>query len=809
MQARLMPKWNWWSINGGCLYILYAFFLANAGFTAPPCYGGRGEAELTAAQNPGVSSSTRAASAESLVPFEEILFEIWLNGQNLHETVLVLRRPDGRVLVRGKDLARWRLRLPVAPVEIYQNESYHLLDALGEYRVDAESQSLRIDVQPENFLPSVLNVRIPPSETPQMPSPGGFFNYDLSAQQSRGIGTVGAQLEFGVFGGGGVGITRVLARNLSANPDFIRLESTWTMDQPDQRASLRLGDSINRGGAWGRPVRFGGIQWGTNFATQPDFISFPIPSLSGQAALPSTAELFVNNVRMYQNDVQPGPFSLRELPVVTGAGEMRLIVRDLLGREQIIVQPYYSAPGLLKRGLSDFSYEFGAVRKHFGMASNDYGELMFAGTHRRGLTNNFTGEIRGELTPNRQNLGLSGAALLPGRMGVVDAAVALSHNDAGSGGLLGLGFERQAQRFGFGLRTQLISPQFDQLGLTPGIHAPAQRTTARIGWNYARFGSIGIGYLRLDNRSQPDSEVINASYNLNLGRDWFLSLSTFKSLKGTQDYAAGLVLTHVLGNRTTASLNANRINGTDSLLASVQQNLPAGTGIGYRILGGSQNNSGHFQGTLNLQNDYGTMALEAAHVGGIDAFRASASGGMAVLGGKAFLSRSISDSFAVVRVPGFPNVGVYHENQPVARTDSSGTAFIPRLRPYQKNRLGIEQMDLPLDTRIDRLEVIAMPYFRSGYYIEFPVRKADGALLRIVKVDGKPIPTGAVVRITGHEEVFPVGLDGRVYVTKLKQNDRIRVTLPDTRVCEFEISYPETGELLPDLGNFLCQETEP
>jgi len=34
--------------------------------------------------------------------------------------------------------------------------------------------------------------------------------------------------------------------------------------------TLRLGDGITRPGAWGQTVRFGGLQWGTNFAEDFD-----------------------------------------------------------------------------------------------------------------------------------------------------------------------------------------------------------------------------------------------------------------------------------------------------------------------------------------------------------------------------------------------------------------------------------------------------------------------------------------------------------------------------------------------------------
>ncbi|MFN3397664.1 MAG: fimbria/pilus outer membrane usher protein, partial [Sulfurimicrobium sp.] len=416
-------------------------------------------------------------------------------------------------------------------------------------------------------------------------------------------------------------------------------------------------------------------------------------------------------------------------------------------------------------------------------------------------------EVHGEFVPGRQTLGFAATLLFPAA-GVADAAIAGSRGDRGNGGLLALGFDRQTPRLSFGLRTQITSRQFDQLGLTAGTPAPLRQTSAHLGWNDARIGSFGLGYLRLDNRGQPGNEVLTASYSRNLGRDWFLGLSAFKSLGDTCDYALGLVLTHVLGQRASASLNASRRNGPDAALLQVQQNLPAGSGVGYRVLAGTEG-SERFEGGLSMQNDYGTYALEAARFHGADAWRASASGALAVLGGQAFLSRRLGESFAVVRVPGYPGVQVYAENQPVARTDASGAALVPALRPYQKNRLAIEQNDLPLDARIDAIEVAAVPYYRSGYAVEFPVAKANGALLRITTEDGRPVPAGAMVRIDGREEVFAVARDGRAYVSGLERNNRMRVALPDARACKFEVSYPETDDPLPDLGSFVCREIKP
>ena len=143
-----------------------------------------------------------------------------------------------------------------------------------------------------------------------------------------------------------------------------------------QLASLRLGDSISGASSWGGAVRFGGAQWATNFSLQPGFVTFPLPGISGEAALPSTVDLYVDSALRMRRQVPSGPFSIQDLPVPSGRGDARLVVRDILGREQIITQPFDTNSRLLKQGLHDYSYELGFVRRDFGIDSNNYGRPM-------------------------------------------------------------------------------------------------------------------------------------------------------------------------------------------------------------------------------------------------------------------------------------------------------------------------------------------------------------------------------------------------------------------------------------------------
>jgi len=106
-----------------------------------------------------------------------------------------------------------------------------------------------------------------------------------------------------------------VARGNNDQSELIRADTYVQKDLPGPMETLVMGDAIGSGGAWSRPARFGGIRWARNFSLQPGYITFPMPSLSGSAALPSTIDVLVNNQRRQSQNVEPGPFDLTNIPV--------------------------------------------------------------------------------------------------------------------------------------------------------------------------------------------------------------------------------------------------------------------------------------------------------------------------------------------------------------------------------------------------------------------------------------------------------------------------------------------------------------
>ncbi len=757
------------------------------------------------------SATLMAAAGNKIKPvpkarFEEIILEVKVNQQEVTKNMLMLLSERDVLWMSEEDIFFWRVVPP-------KDADYHNHFGIKYYKIskfegiktalDKQLGTLQVDF-PANFFVATEVNKEPPPIVPHLAPNGAYLNYEFFVQGGQGNTQVDTTLDFGLFNRYGTGNLSVLGRNINDGNQFVRLDTNWTIDKPFSMASIRLGDSISRAGAWGRPIRFGGVQWSTNFATQPEFITTPLLNLSAATSLPSTLDLYINNVQTYQRQLAPGAFSINNLPLVSGAGDARLVVRDIFGREQVIVQPYYASRSLLREGLTDYSYEIGQERLNYTVQSNHYDRLSVSGTHRYGITNRFTGEVHADAQEGRASAGLSGTVKV-GNFGILDASVAASNNEDGGGALGVIGFDRQANYLSFGARTQITSKNFSYQGMREGEQVPVSLTNAFVGYNLRQYGSLSFNYVNQHYRSQTEAEILSVNYNKTLSRDWYLNFNAFKSLQDN-NYNLGLNLTYFIADRTSATLTTNKTNGDDQTLLQVQRNLPLGEGFGYRALVEVQNNR-RLEAGLTYQNAIGTYGVEAANVQGKTLYRGSASGSVARVDGENYLSRRLGESFAVVDVAGYKDIKVYSQNQLVGTSNQQGKLLVPNLRAYQRNFVSIDPKDLPIEAEIAEYRLEAIPYFKSADYVKFVIDSDRSATLRIVTAAGEPVPAGAMVKLDDNPNQvisFPVANDGVVYMRGFKAHSHLVVKWSVAQ-CEFDVDFPVGAEPTPDLGQFVCQ----
>ncbi len=466
-------------------------------------------ARLTAALLAGTIAAVtpQFVSATAAPELVDSLLSVSVNGARAGEPVALLRGPGNTFYATAALIAFWRLTAP--PVAFTRDGAdYYLVNAIAGLKLElAEAtQTLSLDARSDTLgWTRLAYAEIEPGEE-LAGGTGGFLNYDLTAQVADGETSVAGAFEAGVFTRFGVGIASFVGRWAKGAAELVRLDTNWTIDDPLRMRSVRLGDSITRGGVGGLPLRFGGVQLARNFSVQPGFVTFPLPSLRGSAALPSVVDVYVNDVLSGSRDLPPGPFEISEIPIVTGNGEVQLVVRDLLGREMLYSENYYAAPSLLRKGLHDYSYEAGLLRRSFGARSNAYGPMMMSATHRYGFTDDFTGEVHAEATRDVQSGGVAAGLGLPG-VGHAELSLAASRSGHGSGAQAGLGLERRTRGLTLGVRAEASSKKYTAIGWDSGRRPPATTIQAFAGLPLAS-GSVGVSYLRRKSRGEPTPNLL-------------------------------------------------------------------------------------------------------------------------------------------------------------------------------------------------------------------------------------------------------------------------------------------------------------
>lgn len=750
-------------------------------------------------------------------PYTLELYAIKVNGQDMGMEQILYSKSAG-YLVTAENLENWGLnQVNSVPIKSMNGDYYPLSDLKGfKYSLDAANQALLLEFDPVAFKPTVFAVQVEHA-VPGPPETGGYANYDFYGTNSSSWILNQTQLnslfELGVFNRLGAGFSSFSGQNLYNNSQdantsarLIRLETHWTRDFSEEKQSLKFGDNTGRSGVWGRPVKYGGFQFGTNFATQPGFVTIPLPKFAGEAVLPSTTEIFINGFKQSTQSIAPGPFQLNNIPFITGSGEARLVIKDMLGREQVITQPFYVAPGLLRPGVEDYTIEMGFVRNNFGIDNASYGRPMVVGTKRKGSSDKLTTEWRAEALLDQQTAGLAATYIMPIQAALTVAA-AVSSSRAGNGGFMLLGLDRQSfMGVNFGIRSQFTSNHFTQLGSV--ISGQVKQYSATMGFP-TKMGSFGISYNYLKNANSLRSESLNASYSKSLGREATVGLSVYTSLSGPPNPMANLFLSYPLDNGIFASSNFSSQQGKLDGSVMAQKNPPVGIGpqLGFRALVGGGQGQRESAG-ITLKTDYGTYIFDAGRIPGQTTYTMSANGSVAFMDGKVFLASRFYDSFAVAQVAGYADVPVYLNGQLAARTDSRGYAILPGLASYQKAKIRIDTDDMPLEAQIERTEAEVVPRYHSGVSLKFSVELTIGALVKLVAENGEPLPNGTELHVEGNPQVFQVALQGEAYLTGINKKNKVKASWYG-QTCDVEVNLPENPGPLPHIGPIVCKGIQP
>ena len=189
----------------------------------------------------------------------------------------------------------------------------------------------------------------------------------------------------------------------------------------------------------------------------------------------------------------PGRFTLNDLPIETGLGNARVIIRDAFGRQQSIDLGFYLSTQLLKHGEQEYSYVAGLERTSSD-TKVEYGRAMGTAVHNIGLADWFTVGFQGEGAKDVVMAGAGFNAKL-WRLGTFGAEGLASQTADKAQGYAATGvYSFLANWFSTEMRATWIGPKFQNLFLLPADQAQVNADASAS----VSLGPVGLAHRRRD-----------------------------------------------------------------------------------------------------------------------------------------------------------------------------------------------------------------------------------------------------------------------------------------------------------------------
>ncbi|MBK5512840.1 MULTISPECIES: fimbria/pilus outer membrane usher protein [unclassified Pseudomonas] len=739
----------------------------------------------------------------------QLFLELVVNQMNTGRVVAVDQR-GGRFFLPASALRDSGMKLPEnisAEVDLDSLPGLH-----SEY--DSVGQRLLLNVPPDWLPEQFVGNRQAYPRTPALSSFGALLNYDLYLNDTDDAGTyLAAWNEVRLFDSWGtLSNTGQYRRTLSgeavstSNNGYLRYDTTWRYSDDERLLTYEAGDLVSGALPWSSSVRLGGVQLSRDFGVRPDLVTYPLPQFAGEAAVPSSVDLFINGYKSSSADLQPGPYTLTNIPFINGAGEAVVVTTDALGRQVSTTVPFYVTSSLLQKGLSDFSVAAGTLRRDYGLRDFGYGPGVTSGSLRYGLSDNFTLESHAEASDSLTLGGLGGNLRL-GNFGVLNTALSQSQFDGESGQQLSLGYQYSSQRYSFSYQRMQRRDQYADLTVidTPYTTLSKRSEQATLSLNLDSWGSLGVGYFDVRAADESRTRLLNLTWSKPLWRDTSFYLSGNREI-GDSNWAvqAQLVIPFDLHGSLAISSERSKTGQTQQRV-NYSRAVPTEGGVGFN-LGYAQGDAPTYRQadlTWRLQS----VQLQAGVYGTSEAETrwADASGSLVWMDRQLFAANRIDDAFVVVSTDGYADIPVRYENQLVGQTDRNGHLLVPWSSAYYRGKYEIDPLNLPANVRSPNVEQRIAVRRGSGYLLEFPLSRIVAA--SIVLVDARqqelPLGSGVVHEQSGTQTV--VGWDGLVYLENLQAQNSLRVTLADGKTCQVQFAVDMKQDQIPLIGPLVCK----
>lgn len=582
--------------------------------------------------------------------------------------------------------------------------------------------------------------------------------------------------------------------------EYIRLSSSLIYDNRKNLTRFIIGDYITPSGPLSSGSIMGGISYFRHYRIDPYFIYRPGISLQTFTTYPSEMEIYVDNILIKRETISPGKINISDFYYYGGRKDVKIILKDPFGRITTFTYPFYFTDLLLKKGLREFNYSVGFLRRDFTVKSNEYADLAFLFMERYGLTDwlNLGGRIFGVATKSFYNLSLETNTRIS-HYGVLSVASALSTYRGALGKALLGSYSYQIKNYGFRLTGLIASEDYEwtyKEQKNESGNTLKKSASFGISYDIGKFGSLHLDLVHQSLRKEEENKI-TFGYSKTFGGklNLFLNFQRYYGKNSSTNIFFGLNL--YPKKNYHLSLRHSQIKDSSSEVIQATKLTPFGGGLGWRLSFERLNNGDfNFNPYFHYKSPYGIYDFDGYIREGNGSsrrdFRLSAAGSILYTSGFFGFSRPVYDSFGVVKT-GLEGVKIRLNGGVVGKTNRKGYLFLPEAQSYHDNFISIDDRDVPLEYDLYIKDIVVSPGYRSGFCLELPIVKKYRYVGYLKLQKGKTLLPLEFSKISIEKPIVADKIDKNKCLTPLKKQLDREISIFTSKDGEFYIDELTPG----------------
>ncbi|RBQ41323.1 fimbria/pilus outer membrane usher protein [Escherichia coli] len=567
---------------------------------------------------------------------------------------------------------------------------------------------------------------------------------------------------------------------------------------------------------------FEGVQVSSDNGMIAPELSQYSPVVRGIAYSQAQVTVRQGGIVIYQKNVPPGPFELRDFNQML-SGDLEVEIREADGSVRYYTQPSAVLPILQRQGRYRYNLAVGKYRSNSYAKNNSFNPQFIQSSIAVGLPNEYT-LYGGGIQSDNYLSALLGIGKYSEFWGAFSADITYAKsrflkNDNNLGTQKGQSFRFMYSR-GFGETNTTLNitgyrygargyydfnelQQIQSNYSTDNYHQRS-RISAILNQEFQYVGQLNLLMSKDQYWDARDGYSISASYSLP-----FRNISAMISLGYNKNpyyhdadkslYLSLSIPIKSLLNGQNMYLTTNTVTNNGQVQQQIGLNGSSRDGeLSYSFAQGWQNQKRGETGNVNInyRGPYALMNGGYAWQKNNSQWNYGITGGIAIHQHGITLSQplSLDSGNALVHARDAADVKVL--NGSGIYTDWRGYAIVPYLTPYNRNQISLDVNSAKSNVELVDTDITVIP--KRGALVSAPFKTNVGnkAIITLIQKNGKPVPFGSLVTIDSENSINSniVADMGQVYMSGLPEEDTLVAKWGESPSQQCKASYKFEGK---------------